>query len=84
MIMLMLMFSGLEQVSAFSAAAASINNLGPGLGDVSANYGGISNAAKWILSFSMLLGRLEVLTLIALLHKSFGVFKYINYSIIIL
>ncbi|WP_190600718.1 TrkH family potassium uptake protein [Candidatus Vesicomyidisocius sp. SY067_SCS001] len=71
MIMLMLMFSGLEQVSAFSAAAASINNLGPGLGDVSANYGGISNAAKWILSFSMLLGRLEVLTLIALLHKSF-------------
>ncbi|NYT52353.1 MAG: potassium transporter [Candidatus Vesicomyosocius endoextente] len=70
-IMLMLMFSGLEQVSAFSAAAASINNLGPGLGDVSANYGGISDAAKWILSFSMLLGRLEVLTLMALLHKAF-------------
>ncbi len=70
-IMLMLMFSGLEQVSAFSAAAASINNLGPGLGDVSANYGGISDTAKWILSFSMLLGRLEVLTLMALLHKAF-------------
>ncbi len=70
-IMLMLMFSGLEQVSAFSAAAASINNLGPGLGDVSSNYGGISDTAKWILSFSMLLGRLEVLTLIALLHKAF-------------
>ncbi|BAF61464.1 TrkH family potassium uptake protein [Candidatus Vesicomyidisocius calyptogenae] len=70
-IMLMLMFSGLEQVSAFSAAAASINNLGPGLGDVSANYGGISDTAKWILSFSMLLGRLEILTLMALLHKAF-------------
>jgi trk system potassium uptake protein TrkH len=70
-IMLMLMFTGLDQVSAFSATAASINNLGPGLGDVAANYGNISDAAKWILSFSMLLGRLEILTLMALLHKAF-------------
>jgi trk system potassium uptake protein TrkH len=70
-IMLMLMFTGLDQVSAFSATAASINNLGPGLGDVVANYGNISDTAKWILSFSMLLGRLEILTLMALLHKAF-------------
>ena len=70
-IMLMLMFTGLDQVSAFSATAASINNLGPGLGDVAANYGNISETAKWILSFSMLLGRLEILTLMALLHKAF-------------
>ncbi|MBW5290200.1 MAG: Potassium uptake protein TrkH [Candidatus Ruthia sp. Asou_11_S2] len=71
MIMLMLMFTGLDQISAFSATAASINNLGPGLGDVAANYGNINDTAKWILSFSMLLGRLEILTLMALLHKAF-------------
>ncbi len=71
MILIALMFTGLDQVSAFSATAASINNLGPGLGVVADNYGNISNTAKWILSFSMLLGRLEILTLIALLHKTF-------------
>ena len=71
MILIALMFTGLDQVSAFSATAASINNLGPGLGEVAANYGGVSDTAKWILSFSMLLGRLEILTLMALLHKAF-------------
>jgi potassium uptake protein, TrkH family len=70
-ILIALMFTGLDQVSAFSATAASINNLGPGLGEVAANYGGVSDPAKWILSFSMLLGRLEILTLMALLHKAF-------------
>ena len=70
-ILIALMFSGLDQVSAFSATAASINNLGPGLGEVAANYGSVSDSAKWILSFSMLLGRLEILTLMALLHKAF-------------
>jgi trk system potassium uptake protein TrkH len=71
MILISLMFTGLDQVSAFSATAASMNNLGPGLGEVAANYGSVSDTAKWILSFSMLLGRLEILTLIALLHKAF-------------
>ncbi|NYT28264.1 MAG: potassium transporter [Candidatus Thiodubiliella endoseptemdiera] len=70
-IMIALMLTGLDQVSSFSATAASINNLGPGLGKVAANYTTISDTAKWILSFSMLLGRLEILTLMALLHKSF-------------
>jgi len=70
-ILIALMFTGLDQVSAFSATAASINNLGPGLGEVAANYSGVSDSAKWILSFSMLLGRLEILTLMALLHKAF-------------
>ena len=70
-IMVALMFTGMDQVTAFSATAASINNLGPGLGDVAENYGAISDSAKWILSFSMLLGRLEILTLMALLHKAF-------------
>jgi trk system potassium uptake protein TrkH len=70
-ILIALMFTGLDQITAFSATAASINNLGPGLGDVAANYGSISDSAKWILSFSMLLGRLEILTLMVLLHKAF-------------
>jgi trk system potassium uptake protein TrkH len=70
-IMLALMFSGMDHTSSFSATAASINNLGPGLGHVASNYATISESAKWILSFSMLLGRLEILTLIALLHRAF-------------
>jgi trk system potassium uptake protein TrkH len=69
--MVALMFTGLDQVSSFSATAASINNLGPALGEVAANYSSVSDSAKWILSFSMLLGRLEILTLMALLHKAF-------------
>lgn len=70
-ILVALMFAGLDQVSAFSATAASINNLGPGLNQVAINYNTVSDLAKWILSFSMLLGRLEILTLIVLLYKSF-------------
>ncbi|SFV84917.1 Potassium uptake protein TrkH [hydrothermal vent metagenome] len=70
-IMVALMITGLDQVTSFSATAASINNLGPGLGDVAAHYGNINDTAKWILSFSMLLGRLEILTLMTLLHRAF-------------
>jgi trk system potassium uptake protein TrkH len=70
-VMVALMFTGLDQITAFSATAASINNLGPGLGAVSVNYGAINDIAKWILSFSMLLGRLEIITLIALFHRAF-------------
>jgi trk system potassium uptake protein TrkH len=66
-----LMLTGLDQVSSFSATAASMNNLGPGLGEVASNYSSVSDTAKWILSFSMLLGRLEILTLMALLHRDF-------------
>jgi len=69
--LLMLMMTGLDQVTAFSAVAACINNLGPGLGDVGATYQEISDTAKWILSFAMLLGRLEIFTLLVLLTPSF-------------
>lgn len=74
LIMVALMLTGLDQVTSFSATAASINNLGPGLGEVAINYANISDSAKWILSFSMLLGRLEILTLVALFHKAFWYF----------
>ena len=70
-ILILLMFAGLDQVTAYSATAATMNNLGPGLGDVAQNYGTLSETAKWILSCSMLIGRLEVLTIIAIFHRAF-------------
>jgi len=70
-VMLFLMATGLDQVTAFSAVAACINNLGPGLGEVGANYQELSDAAKWALSFTMLLGRLEIFTLLVLFTRSF-------------
>ncbi len=71
LILMLLMATGLDYTTAFSAVVASINNLGPGLGDVSAHYGDISSPAKWILCFSMLLGRLEVFTLLVLFTPAF-------------
>lgn len=69
--LLALMASGLDQVTAFSAVAACLNNLGPGLGAVGANYAEIGPAAKLLLSFAMLLGRLEVFTLLVVLTPGF-------------
>ncbi|GAB4352477.1 MAG: TrkH family potassium uptake protein [Gammaproteobacteria bacterium] len=69
--MLILMATGLDQVTAFSAVAACLNNLGPGLGDVGANYAGLTDTAKWILAFAMMLGRLEIFTLLVLFSPSF-------------
>lgn len=70
-IMLLLMATGLDFETAFSAVAASINNLGPGLGEVAANYASISDTAKGLLCFAMLLGRLEVFTLLVLFTPMF-------------
>jgi len=66
-----LSFVGLDWITAFSAAAACLNNLGPGLEQVAQNYASISDSAKWILSFTMLLGRLELFTLLVLFTSSF-------------
>lgn len=70
-IMLVLMATGLDFTTAFSAVAASMNNLGPGLGAVASNYSSISDPAKAILCFAMLLGRLEVFTLLVLFTPAF-------------
>ncbi len=70
-LMLLMLASGHDQITAFSAVAACINNLGPGLGEVGAHYGGINDTAKWILCFAMLLGRLEIFTLLVLLTPTF-------------
>ena len=69
--MLAMMATGLDQVTAFSAVAATLNNLGPGLGDVSQGFMSLSNVAKWISIAGMLLGRLEIFTLLVLVTPTF-------------
>ena len=69
--MLALMFTGLDQVTAFSAVAATLNNLGPGLGDVSSGFMSLTDGAKWISVAGMLLGRLEIFTLLVLVTPMF-------------
>ena len=71
LMLLILMGTGIDQVTAFSAVAACMNNLGPGLGDVALHYGDINDTAKWVLCFAMLLGRLEIFTLLVLLTPAF-------------
>ena len=70
-LMLCLMAAGLDQITAYSAVAACLNNLGPGLGEVSAHYGSLNDAVKLLLTFAMLLGRLEVFTLLVILSPAF-------------
>jgi trk system potassium uptake protein TrkH len=69
--MLVLLATGLDQVTAFSAVAACLNNLGPGLGEVGFHYADINVTAKWVLSLAMMLGRLEIFTLLVLLSPAF-------------
>jgi trk system potassium uptake protein TrkH len=70
---MLLLFSGLDIVTAFSAVVATVNNIGPGLGQVgpAGNFGGLSSFQTWVLSFAMLLGRLELLTVLVLLTGHF-------------
>ena len=69
--LLLLMAAGLDQITAFSAVAACLNNLGPGLADVGANFQNIPDFPKWVLSVAMLMGRLEIFTLLILLTPEF-------------
>ena len=69
--LLLLMASGLDEVTAFSAVTATLNNLGPGLGEVGVNYTGINDFSKWVLCLGMLLGRLEIFTLLVVLTPAF-------------
>jgi trk system potassium uptake protein TrkH len=69
--LLAMMFTGLDQVTAFSAVAATLNNLGPGLGDVAGGFMSVNDPAKWIAIVGMLLGRLEIFTLLVLITPTF-------------
>ena len=70
-IMLALMGTGMDNITAFSATAACLNNLGPGLGDVASHYGAVSDGAKWLLTIAMVFGRLEIFTLLVLFTPTF-------------
>ena len=70
-VMLLLMLSGLDFLTSFSAVAATINNLGPGQGEVLSNYSSLTDVNKWILSFSMIVGRLEIFTLLVIFTPDF-------------
>ena len=70
---LLLTASGLDAITGFSAAVAAINNMGPGLGQVgpASNYQVMNDFQTWLLTFLMLLGRLELFTLLVVLTPAF-------------
>jgi len=70
---MVLLFTGLDIVTAFSAVVATVNNIGPGLGDVgpASNFGVLTSFQIWVCTFAMLLGRLELLTVLVLFTGHF-------------
>ena len=65
---------GIDFLTAVSAAASAISNVGPGLGPIigpEGNYSSLPDSAKWLLSAGMLLGRLELFTVIVLFTRAF-------------
>ena len=70
---MLLLFSGLDVVTAFTAVIACVNNIGPGLGEVgpAVNYQGLSDFQTWVCAAGMLLGRLELLSVLVLLTPQF-------------
>tara|TARA_B100000579_G_scaffold305113_1_gene254911 strand:- start:1041 stop:2489 length:1449 start_codon:yes stop_codon:yes gene_type:complete len=67
-------FFEIDFLTALSASASAISNVGPGIGDVigpNGNYSPLHNSAKWILAITMLFGRLEILTILVLFSRSF-------------
>ncbi|MGZ8198037.1 MAG: TrkH family potassium uptake protein, partial [Burkholderiales bacterium] len=73
MVTLLLTLSGLDVLTAFSASVASLNNIGPGLHEVgpSTNFSGLTDFQTWVCSVTMLLGRLELLTVLVVLTPAF-------------
>ena len=65
---------GLDYLTAMSASISALANVGPGLGQIvgpAGNYASLPDAAKWLLAFGMLLGRLELFTVLVLLAPAF-------------
>jgi trk system potassium uptake protein len=65
---MVMLFSGLDVVTAFTAVVACVNNIGPGLGAIgpAGNFGVLDDFQTWVCTFGMLLGRLELLGLLVL------------------
>ena len=73
-IAMLLSVSGLDFITSISGAASAISNVGPGLGEIigpNGNYSAVPDLSKWILSFGMLLGRLELFAVLVLFFPSF-------------
>ncbi|WP_020650986.1 potassium transporter TrkG [Solimonas variicoloris] len=66
-----MIMTGLDPTTAFSAVASSINNGGPGLNEVVANVAAVTPFGKWVLIVGMLIGRLEVFTLLVIFTPAF-------------
>jgi trk system potassium uptake protein TrkH len=69
-----LALTGLDFITAVSGAATAVANVGPGLGDIigpAGNFSTLNDAAKWILSAAMLIGRLELMAVYAILTLRF-------------
>jgi trk system potassium uptake protein TrkH len=66
-----MVLAGLDPLSAFGGVVGTMANVGPGLGQVTYGFGGVSNAAVWIGTQAMLLGRLEVVSVLVLLTPMF-------------
>lgn len=74
MLALVLSSFGLDFITSMSAAAQALANVGPGLGDTvgpAGNYSSLPDGAKWLLSFIMIMGRLEIMTVVVLFSKRF-------------
>lgn len=69
----LLLLSGLDVTTAFTAAVACINNIGPGLNQVgpASNFGVLNNFETWVCTFAMLIGRLELFSVLVLLTPEF-------------
>jgi trk system potassium uptake protein TrkH len=70
-LILIFMATGLDSATAFAAVAATLNNLGPGLGDVATGFSEVSDVGKWASVCAMLLGRLEIFTILVLFTPTF-------------
>ena len=65
---------GIDFLTALSASASAISNVGPGIGEIigpTGNYSSINSISKWILAITMLVGRLEIFTILVLFSKNF-------------
>jgi trk system potassium uptake protein TrkH len=69
--MVLLIGIGEDQVTAFTAIASCMNNLGPAAGDMPLDYAALAEPAKWVCVAAMLLGRLEVFPLLVLVTPTF-------------
>ena len=69
----LLLLTGLDVVTAFTAVIACVNNTGPGLAEVgpATTYQGLNDAATWVCTFAMLVGRLELMSVLVLFTPAF-------------